>query len=116
MCMGYSFKKNITIANAFKQISNGSNRKSNKIWVEKGSEIYNKSMKSCLEKNDIEMYSTHNEERFVIAERFIRTLKNNIYKYMASISKNVYIDKSDNVVNKYNNIDIIEQLKWNLMM
>ena len=54
-------------------------------------------------KNDIEMYSTHNEGKSVVAERFIRTLKNKIYKYMISISKNVYIDKLDNIVNKFNN-------------
>ena len=60
-------------------------------------------MKSWLEKNDIEMYSTHNEGKSVIAERFIRTLKTKIYKYMTSISKNVYIDKLDDIVNKYNN-------------
>ena len=60
-------------------------------------------MKSWLEKNDIEMYSIHNEGKSVIAERFIRTLKNRIYKYMTSISKNVYIDKLDDAVNKYNN-------------
>ena len=49
------------------------------------------------------MYSTHNEGKSVIAEKFIRTLKNEIYKYMTSISKNVYIDKLDDTVNKYNN-------------
>ena len=49
------------------------------------------------------MYSTHNEGKSVAAERFIRTLKNKIYKYVTSISKNVYIDKSDHIVNKYNN-------------
>ena len=49
------------------------------------------------------MYSTNNEEKSVIAERFIRTLKNKIYKYMTSISKNVYIDKLDDIVKKYNN-------------
>ena len=54
-------------------------------------------------KNAIEMYSTHNEEKSVIAERFIRTLKNKIYKYMTSISNNVYIDTSDDIVNKSNN-------------
>ena len=59
-------------------------------------------MKSWLEKNDTEMYSTHNEGKSVIAERFIRTLKNKIDKYMTSISKNVYIDKLDDIVNKYN--------------
>ena len=49
------------------------------------------------------MYSTHNEGKSVVAERFIRTLKNRIYKYMTSISKNVYIDKLDDIVNEYNN-------------
>ena len=49
------------------------------------------------------MYSTHNEGKSVAAERFIKTLKNKIYKYVTSISKNVYIDKSDHIVNKYNN-------------
>ena len=49
------------------------------------------------------MYSTHNEGKSVIAERFIRTLKNKIYKYMTSVSKNVYIDKLDDIVNKYDN-------------
>ena len=60
-------------------------------------------MKSWLEKNDIGMYSTHNEGKSVVAERFIRTLKNKIYKYMTSVSKNIYIDKLDDIVNKYNN-------------
>ena len=49
------------------------------------------------------MLSTHNEEISVVAERVIRTLKNKIYKYMTSISKNVYIDKLDDIVNKYYN-------------
>ena len=54
-------------------------------------------------KNSIEMYSAHNERKSVVAERFITALKNKIYKYMTSISKNVYIKKLDNIVNKYNN-------------
>ena len=49
------------------------------------------------------MYSTHNEGKSVVAKRFIRTLKNKIYKYMTSISKNVYVDKLDDIANKYNN-------------
>ena len=61
-------------------------------------------MKSWLEKSAIEMYSAHNEGESVATERFIRTLKNKIYKHMTSISKNVYIDKLDDIVNKYNNI------------
>ena len=60
-------------------------------------------MKAWLEKNAVEMYSTHNEGKSVVAERFIRTLKNKIYKYMTSVSKNVYVDKLDDIVNKYNN-------------
>ena len=60
-------------------------------------------MKLFLQHNDIEMYSTHNEGKSVVAERFIRTLKTKIYKYMTAISKNVYIDKLDDIVKKYNN-------------
>ena len=50
------------------------------------------------------MYSTHNEDKTFFAERFIRTLKNKIHKYMTSVSKNVDIDKLDDIVNKYNNL------------
>ena len=56
-----------------------------------------------VRKSDIELYWTHNEEKSVIAERFIRTLKRKIYKYMTSISKNVCFDKLDDIVNKYSN-------------
>ena len=77
--------------------------KPNKIWVDKGSEFYNASFKKWLQDNDMVMYSENNEEKSVVAERFIRTLKSKIYKYMTSISKNVYIDKLDDIVNEYNN-------------
>ena len=60
-------------------------------------------MKSWLQDNNIEIYSTHNEGKSVVAERFIRTLKNKMYKYMSPVSKNLYTDKLDYVVNKYNN-------------
>ena len=60
-------------------------------------------MKSWLEKNAMEMYSTHSERKIVVVERFIRNLKNRIYKYMTSILKNVYIDKLNNRFRKYNN-------------
>ena len=60
-------------------------------------------MKSWLEKNGRERYSTHNEGKSVVAERFIRNSKNKTYKYMTSISKNVCIDKLDDIINKYNN-------------
>ena len=89
-----------------------SNRKPNKVLVDKGSEFYNRSMKSWLVKIDIEMYSTHNEGKSVVVERFVITLKNKIFKYMTSISQNVYIDKLDDIVETY----IIVQLKWNQLM
>ena len=61
-------------------------------------------MKSWLHDNDIEMFSTVNEGKSVIAERSIRALKNKIYKYMALVSKNVHIDKLGDIAIKYNNI------------
>ena len=60
-------------------------------------------MKPWLKDNVIEMYSAHNEGKSVVAERFVRTLKNKIYKYITSSLKNVYIDKLDDIVNEYNN-------------
>ena len=74
-----------------------SGRKPNKISVDKESEFYNNFLK-WLKYNGIDMYSIHNEGKSVIAERFIRTLKTKIYKYMTSISENVYIDKLDDIV------------------
>ena len=69
----------------------------------KGSEFYNNSFKKSLKDNNIGMYSIHNEGKSVAAERFIGTLKNKIYKYMTSISKNLYINKLDDIVDEYNN-------------
>ena len=56
-----------------------------------------------LKDSDIEIYSIHNKGKSVVAERFIRSLKTKICKYMISISKNVYIDKLDDIVHEYNN-------------
>ena len=81
-----------------------SDHKPNKIWVDTDSEFYNRSMKSFLQNNSIEMYSAHNGGKSVIAETFIKTLKNKIYEYMTAVSKNVCIDKLYNdIMNKYNN-------------
>ena len=95
-------KKVASIVAAFQSILEQSHRQPNKIWIDKGSEFYD-NYKKCLQENDIVMYSTHNEGKSVVAETFIRTLKNKIYKYMTSISKNVYIDKLDDIVHEYNN-------------
>ena len=92
-------KKGVTIVNAFQKVLDKSKRKStNKIWVDKGSEFYTLSFKKWLKDNDIEIYSIHNKGKYVAAERFIRTLKTKIYKYMTPISKNVYNDKLDDIV------------------
>ena len=101
-------KKGIKITDAFQKILKEPSRKRNRIWVDKDSEFYTI--------DHIEMYSTHNEGKFVVSERFIRTLKNKIYKYMISVSKNVYIDKLDDIVNKYNNTyHSTIKIKWMLM-
>ena len=96
-------EKGTTITNAFQKILDESGRKPNKIWVDKGSEFYKRPMKSWLQDNNIGTYSIQNEGKSVAAERFIRTLKTKIYKYMTSISKNVYNDNLDDILNKYNN-------------
>ena len=78
------------------------NRKPSKIWVDKGSEFYNNSFEKWLKDNDIEIYSTYNDGKSAVAKRFIRTIKTKIYEYMTAISKNVYIDKLDDIVKEYN--------------
>ena len=90
-------KKGTSTVNAFKKILSDStelhsNRKPNEIWVDQSSKFYNKSFKDFLKINDVEMYSTYNEGKSVVAERFIRT-----------IQQNVYFDVLDDIVDKYNN-------------
>ena len=96
-------KKGISIVNAFNKIIKQSNRKPNKIWVDQEGEFYNNVFEKWLSDNEIIMYSTYNEGKSVVAERFIRTLKNKLYKHMAATGKKVYYDILDDVVNKYNN-------------
>ena len=96
-------EKGVSIVNPFRSILDKSGRKPNKIWVDQGSESYNHNFKIWLVNNNISMYSTYNEGKSVVAERFIRTLKNKLYKYMATVSKNVYYDVLDDIVKKYNN-------------
>ena len=95
-------KKGTSVVKAFQNIiSEG--RKPNKIWVDQSSEFYNNSFKDFLKINNIEMYSAYNEGKSVVAERFIRMLKNKIFKHMIAISKNVYFDVLVDIVDKYNN-------------
>ena len=93
-------KRSFTITNLMQKILDESDFKQINISVDKGNKYYYFLIivrKECY----IEMYSTHNEGKSFFAERFIRILNNNIYK--TSILKNVYIDKLDDIVNKYNN-------------
>ena len=95
-------KKGVRFVNAFEKILDSSKRKPNKIWVDQGSEFYNNVFKKLLKDNDISMYSTYTEGTSV-AERFIITLKNQIYKHLTAISKNVYFDVLDDIIDEYNN-------------
>ena len=85
-------KKGKTVYNAFIEIVNESNRKPNKLWVDQGREFYNKLM-----------YSTHNEGKSVIAERFIKTLKSKIYKKMTANGRKSYLRYLNKLGNQYNN-------------
>ena len=74
----------------------------NEVWANQGGQFYNNLFKRFLKINNIEMYSTYNEGKSVATERFIKALKNKIFTQMAAISKNVYFDVLDDIVNKYN--------------
>ena len=95
-------KKGISIVNAFDKIIKQSNRRA-KGTSDQGSEFYNNNFKKWLSDNNIIMYSTYNESKSVVAERFIEILENKLYKHMTATGKNVYYDVLDNVVNEYNN-------------
>ena len=95
-------KKGESIVEGFKKILDDSNRKRNNIWVDHGREFYNNKFKSFLKENDTEMYSTFNEGKSVVAERFMKTLKNKIYKQITYIGKNVCIDVLGDIVKMYN--------------
>ena len=96
-------KKGISIVNAFNKIIKQSNRKPIKIWIDQEGEFYSHVFKKWLSDNDIIMYSTFNEGKSVAAERFIRTLKNKLYKHMMATGKKVYYDVLDDIVTEYNN-------------
>ena len=96
-------KKGISIVNAFNKIIKQSGKKPNEIWLDQGGEFYNNVFKKWFSDNYVILYSTYNEGKSVVAERFIGTLKNKLYKHMTAIGKNVYFDVLDDAVNKYNN-------------
>ena len=81
----------------------GSEGKSNKIWVDEGSKFYNNLFRKFFKEINIEMYSTYNEGRSVVAEKFIKNLKNKIFKHMTAVSKNVWFDVLGDIVDDCNN-------------
>ena len=95
-------KRGITIVNAVEKMIS-KRRKPNEIWFVQGGEFYNTLFKRFLKIIKIEMYSTYNEGKSVVAEKFIRTLKNKFFKHMKAVSKNVYFHVLDDIVEKYNN-------------
>ena len=91
-------KRGESVAEAFAEIFKNSDRKPLKLWVDKGKEFYNKSVKSL----GIELYSTENEEKSCVVERWNRTMKENMFKYFTANSTNRYIDILPDMVNRYN--------------
>ena len=77
-------------------------RKPSKLWVDRGGEFYNRAMDRWLEENGIERYSTYNEGKAVVVERFNRTLKTRMWKYMSANTTYRYIDVLDELLRKYN--------------
>lgn len=78
-------------------------RKPEKLWTDKGTEFYNKDFKELLKSENIELYSTENEEKSSVVERWNRTMKEKMFKYFTEYSTSKYIDILDDLVNKYNN-------------
>ena len=109
-------KKDINIVDAFQSMLDSLGCKPNKIWVEEGSEFYNSPFKKWLKQNHIEIYSTYNEGKSVVAERFIKTLKNKIYKHMKAASRKCFFfdavndifDQSNNTYHRTINMKLID--------
>ena len=72
------------------------------MWVDRGSEFYNRTMDRWLEENGVERYSTYNEGKAVVVERFNRTLKTRMWKYLSANNTYRYIDVLDELLRKYN--------------
>ncbi|KAL9986004.1 hypothetical protein ACROYT_G000057 [Oculina patagonica] len=96
-------KKGASITSAFNNIIINDKRKPEYLWVDKGSEFYNKTFKEWLKQNDIKMYSTFNEGKAVVIERFNRTLKNKMYKQFTIQGNTQYLEMLPILVKEYNN-------------
>ena len=94
-------KKGETVAEAFKSIFK-EGRKPQYLWTDKGTEFYNKHLKALLDKHNITLYSTENEEKSSVVKRWNRTMKNKMWKMFTTNNNTVYYDELDNLVNEYN--------------
>ena len=94
-------KKGETVVKAFKNILK-TGRKPQNLWTDNGVEFYNKDFKKLLEEEGINLYSTQNEEKSSIVERWNRTIKNRLWKYFTVSNSPVYIDQLPVIVDKYN--------------
>ena len=91
-------KKGMSVSKAFSEIFKESGRRPNKVWTDKGREFYNKDVKRL----GVPLYSTENEQKSSVVERFNRTLKERMYKYFTANNTNVYFDILDSLVSQYN--------------
>ncbi len=91
-----------SITEAFTKVVKDSGRKPEKLWVDQGTEFYNRVFRGWLNENDIEMYSTHNEGKAVVIERFNRTIKEKMWKYFSANNTHKYTDILDNLMGLYN--------------
>ena len=96
-------RKANTIFNSFIKIVNESKRKPNKLWVDQEKELHNSLMQKLLDNNNFLMYSTQNEGKSVVAERFIRNLKGKIYKKNPAYNSKFYLGHLNKLVDEYNN-------------
>jgi len=94
-------KTGAAVAAAFQSIFNGG-RTPKKLWVDKGKEFYNKDVKSSLESKSCSLYSTENEEKSCVVERWNRTMKEEMFKYFSANSTRKYLDVLDEMVTNYN--------------
>ena len=91
-----------SIVEAFQHIINESNRKPKKLWVDQGTEFYNRSFKKWLDDHNIDIYSAYNEGKAVIIERFNRTLKERMWKYFSAKNTHHYLDILNQLIQRYN--------------
>ena len=98
---GLKDKKGETVAAAFKKLFK-LGRQPRLLWTDKGKEFYNKNVNQLLSKKNMKLYSTENEEKSSVVERFNRTIKQMMWKMFSANNNTIYIDKIDELLKNYN--------------